>query len=306
MPKSDYYDQVTNRIIELLEGDVVPWRRTWGVYGLAKNYATNRLYSGINALLLNSTHHPIPFFMTWKQLKEKKGRVIKGAKAHKVYYYNRVYRDESDNKISFEEAQKLKALDKRVKFRAFLRQYNVFNVEDIEEIDFEFPEVELHDNEKIANCEAVMASMKEPPEFRYVDNSLFYYSVADYINLPPIEHFASSEDYYNGLFHEVSHWTGHKSRLNRPGIVEGYAFGTPGYAKEELIAEISAAFICGTVGIDRTEVTENTTAYINGWLKILREDKTFIMKVASEAQKSADFILAGFVNGSSTSSPPST
>lgn len=298
MPKANCYDQVTNRIIDLLESGVIPWRRTWGQYGLAKNYATNRLYHGINALLLNLTGHPIPYFLTWNQIKKRNGKVKAGSKAQQVYYYNRIYRNGSDEKISEEEARWLKAQNQEVKVRSFLRYYNVFNVGDVERIDFEFPEVELHNNEKIESCEAIMSSMKDPPEFKYIDgNRLFYDPANDYINLPPLENFESAEAYYNGLFHEVSHWTGHQSRLNRPSIADNHAFGSPGYAKEELIAEISSAFVCGMVGIDRVEVTENTTAYIDGWLKVLREENTFILKVASEAQKSANFILADFVNG---------
>lgn len=301
MSKPDCYDKVTNRIIELLEEGVIPWRRTWGQYGLAKNYASNRIYHGINALLLNLSEHAIPYFLTWNQIKERNGRVKAGSKAQQVYYYNRTYRNGSGEKISEEEASRLKAQNQKVTVLSFLRYYNVFNIGDVEGMEFEFPEVTLHDNEKIESCEALMSSMNEPPEFRYIDgNRLFYDPTNDFINLPPLENFESAEAYYNGLFHEVSHWTGHQSRLNRPGIVNRHPFGSPGYAKEELIAEISSAFICGMVGIDRVEVTENTTAYIDGWLKVLREDKTFILKVASEAQKAANFILAGFVNGSGT------
>ena len=277
--KTDLYQKATNKIIELLEKGCVPWRRSWSQYGLAKNYQTGNTYKGINALLLNNTEHPIPYFMTFRQVQQQGGKVKKGSKALPVFFYNIQFKTEDDKRIEKEEAQQRKAAGEKIKIHKFLRQYNVFNVADMEGIEFKFPEVQLQEHEKIGHCEELFHSILPAPLLQCKDaNRLYYNPIQDYINMPPMEQFQSAASYYNGLFHELAHWTGHQDRLDRRGVTHTPKFGTKPYAFEELIAELSATFLCAMTGIDREEITENNAAYIESWLHILKDDKTFIFK----------------------------
>ena len=146
--KRDLYQEVTDRIITMLENGVAPWKCTWSKYGLARNASTGHVYTGINMLLMNLTHHPIPYFMTFNQAKNGGGRIKKGMKAEQVFYYNIYYKDENDNNISQAEAQILKANQKEVKINSFIKYYNVFNVDDIEGIEFKLDDVRLYGHSK--------------------------------------------------------------------------------------------------------------------------------------------------------------
>ena len=290
--KRDLYQEVTDRIIAMLEKGTVPWRRTWNRYGLARNGATGHIYTGINMLLMNMAPYPIPYFLTFKQVKEKGGKIRKGAKADSVFYYNVYFKDSDGNKISKEAARSLRASDKKVEVLSFLKYYNVFNIADIEGIEFEFPEVELKDNERIEKCEAIVSDMPDSPAFNFIDADRAFYSPAkDMVNMPNIRQFGTSEEHYATLFHELVHSTGHEKRLARSGITEPNKFGSKGYGEEELIAEMGASFLCGHAGIDREEITGNSAAYLQGWLDVLKKDKKLVFKSAAEAQKAVDFVL---------------
>jgi len=155
-----------------------------------------------------------------------------------------------------------------------LRYFSVFNIADVEGIFFSIPEVELKDNEQIEKCDNLVLNMPNPPKFETTNtDKAFYAPILDLINMPSIKQFENSAEYYSTLFHEI----GKKERNN--------------YSKEELIAEMGAAFLCATTGIDYDAVTENSAAYINGWLKVLKADKRFIFQSAAAAQKAANYIL---------------
>jgi len=168
----------------------------------------------------------------------------------------------------------------------------VFNVADVEGIFFSIPEVELKDNEQIEKCDQLVMNMPNPPKFETTNTDrAFYAPVLDVINMPSIQQFENSAEYYATFFHEMIHSTGHETRLNRTGISELRKRETNEYSKEEIIAEMGAAFLCATTGIDYDAVTENSAAYINGWLKVLKADKRFVFQSAAAAQKAANYIL---------------
>jgi antirestriction protein ArdC len=289
---SNLYEEVTNKIIALIEQGVAPWRRTWSRYGLARNYATKHIYTGINLLLMNNSLHPIPYFMTFKQVKEYDGRIRKGAKAEKVIYFDVFYKDGNDTALTKEEASKRRKNGEEIQILKFIKSYNVFGIDDIEGIDFEIPEVELKPNEKIAGCEAIIENMPNRPVLRQNDaNRAFYSPNEDFINMPKIEQFETSEHYYATFFHELVHSSGHASRLARDEVMNPNTFGSKPYSKEELVAEMGASFLCSSVQIDYDEVFENNVAYLAGWLKVLKEDSKFIFKVSAEAHKASDYIL---------------
>ncbi len=289
------YQEVTNRIISLIEQGVAPWRKTWSTYGLARNYISGRLYTGINYLLMNNTSHPIPYFLTFNQVKELGGKIRKGAEAEMVVYYKVYYKDFKDNTLSPEEASQRRLQGEEIKVLRFLRYYSVFNVEDIEgaELDFNrFNEAILTDNEKIERCEQIIGNMPNPPVLKHFDpNRAFYYPAEDYINMPNINQFESSAYYYATYFHELIHATGHVSRLARAEVMDLSGFGTIPYSHEELLAEMGASFLTCHCQIDYDNVVKNTASYLFGWLKVLKEDSKFIFKVAANAQKAVDLII---------------
>ncbi|MBK8243319.1 MAG: DUF1738 domain-containing protein [Saprospiraceae bacterium] len=288
----DLYQEVTNKIISMLEKGVAPWRRTWSTYGLAKNYATGHVYTGINFILMNNTEHHVPYFMTYNQVKALDGKLKKGAKAQKVIFFNLIYKDQNNRVVNKDEATHLYNIGEEVKVLKFIKYYNVFNISDVEGIDFEISEIQLKPNEKIGKCESIVELMPKCPLIQHEkNNSAFYSPILDIVNMPKMEQFETSEEYYATLFHELVHSTGHATRLAREEVMNPHAFGSKAYSKEELVAEMGASFLCSSVQIDFDKIIENNVAYLAGWLKVLKEDSKFIFKVASEAQKGVDFIL---------------
>lgn len=176
-----------------------------------------------------------------------------------------------------------------------MRYFNVFNIEDIERLELDlnkFPEVKLSDNEKITRCEEIIKNIPNPPDLRQIDlNRAFYSPAKDFINLPSIGQFETSEHYYATYFHELIHATGHSSRLARAEVMDFSEFGTKPYSKEELVAEMGASFLSCHSQIDYDSLVENNASYLAGWLKVLKEDPWFIFKVSAGSQKAVDFIL---------------
>jgi antirestriction protein ArdC len=173
-----------------------------------------------------------------------------------------------------------------------LKYYNVFNIADVEGVEINIPEIELKEHQKIQKCESVIKKMKNPPKLVCENaNSAFYAPLSDKLNMPAMGQFKSAEGYYSTLFHELTHSTGHPARLNRKGFKKPNPFGSADYSKEELIAEMGASFLCAHTGIDQEEQTQNSAAYLHGWLSALKGDKKLIFKAASEAQKAVDHIL---------------
>ncbi|KAA3631285.1 MAG: DUF1738 domain-containing protein [Bacteroidetes bacterium] len=232
----DLYQEVTTKIISLLEQGVAPWRCSWNRYGMARNYATGHIYSGINAFLMNLTEHPIPYFMSFKQIKTKGGSLRKGAKSERVFFYKSYYKDETGQSITADEFTTLREKGEEVQRIAFLKYYRVFNIADVEGIELNIKEVELHPHEKIGNCESIVKGYPKGPQMVFEDANRAYYSPSiDKINVPDMAQFHSTEAYYCTLFHELTHSTGHTSRLNREGVTKLNPFGSPDYSKEELI-----------------------------------------------------------------------
>lgn len=290
--KRDLYQEVTNKMVALLEKGVAPWRCTWNRYGLARNFATGHIYTGINAFLMNLTPHPIPYFMSFKQAKAKGGKIRKGAKSEMVFFYKPLFKDKDENFIAPDKAVALKGMGEEVQVIPMLKYFNVFNIADVEGIEIDIPEVELKEHERIEECERIIKSVPNAPEYVFEDANRAYYSPhSDKLNMPDIAQFETAEDYYCTFFHELTHATGHQSRLNREGITELNPFGSPEYSREELIAEMGASFLSAQVGINYDELTENSAAYLQGWLKVLKADKKLVFKAAAEAQKAADYIL---------------
>jgi antirestriction protein ArdC len=176
------------------------------------------------------------------------------------------------------------------------RLYTVFNVQQCELPERLLPLLQIDNalgadsHRQIAACEQIVSAMPQRPAIRHGEARAYYRPAADTVNMPAPRLFPRVEHYYSILFHELTHSTGHASRLDRATLRDLLAFGDTNYSKEELCAEMGAAYLCGVAGIDNATVN-NSAAYIQGWLSKLRNDKRLLIQAAAQAQKAADFIL---------------
>ncbi|BCM17797.1 ArdC family protein [Mesorhizobium sp. J8] len=284
--RASLYSEITERIIADLERGCVPWVKPWGsakaALGLPKNAATGRTYSGINILILWGAvieHcYPGQHWLTFRQALSLGGNVKKGEHGTTIVH--------ADRFIPKTEKERAKAEDTEPQAVPFLKRFTVFNVAQCEGLPDELysqPEP-LPEREIIPQAEALIRA--SGADIRIGGDRAFYMPSADYVQLPPQPAFFEQVNYYRTALHELGHWTGHPSRLARD--LSG-SFGTKPYAREELTAEISAAFVCSSLGI---EPTVRHADYIASWLKVLREDDRAIFRAASFASKAADFLLA--------------
>jgi len=280
MKNDAVYKIVTDKIITMLEQGEIPWQKSW--IGVAPtNLISKNPYRGINSLLLGCQDYSNPYWLTYKQSMDKGGYVKKGEKGTLIVFWKtRKLQDPPGEDSNDTEENKMIPL---------LRYYKVFNVLQCEGV--KYPSWKNQDNNPIEQCEKVVNGYNDCPEIKPDLSRAYYSPTVDFIGIPSKNQFSSSEEYYSTLFHELTHSTGHKNRLDRKLIGLGHAFGSVDYSKEELIAEIGASFLCNITGIDNAVVTKNNAGYIQGWLKKLNENNRLIIQAASKAQISTDYIL---------------
>lgn len=270
------YDQITERIIALLTQGTVPWHKPWKARtGLPRNFVTKKPYRGINVFLLLAMSYESPFWLTFRQALQLGGSVRKGEKSCPVVFWKQTTFEDKESR----EPQIIR----------LLRYYHVFNVAQCDGIKMTTAPTETPVN-GVIRPEEIVAQMPQRPEIKHGMSRAFYLPREDCVGLPMRERFEQAEGYYATLFHELVHATGHESRLNRATISEKAGFGSNPYCKEELIAEMGAAFLCGHAEIVERTI-DNSAAYLHGWLEQLRNDRTLIVQAAAQAQKAADFIL---------------
>ncbi len=273
----DIYEAVTERIIKQLEEGVVPWQRPWtGLQDGAYSRVTGKPYSYINQLLLGKPGE----YLTFKQCQEAKGKVKKGAKSNMVVFW----------KVHTVEKKNDKGEVKKESF-PLLKYYNVFHIDDCEGIEQKHNRTEprLFDANEEAERIALDYFTRTGCKLEHVAGNSASYSIdLDRVKMPLKEQFISEAEYYSTLFHEMTHSTGHKKRLDR---LEKAAFGSEVYSKEELVAEMGAASIMNYLGIETDKTFRNSAAYIQSWLGKLREDKKLIVSAASRAEKAFTLIL---------------
>lgn len=270
---------MTARIIAQLEQGTVPWRKTWNriVLGRPKNHFSGHVYTGINSFLLDG--HDVPRFCTFKQATEAGHRIRKGAKSSPVYFWKMLFFDKNGRKVETRrEAEKVVP---------YVAEYRVFNVLDIEGFNRDmFRDKEQPAPLKIDGCEAML--QRNPHALQPGEPA--YSPTFDRVFMPGIAEFKTVPEYYATYFHELSHWTGHTSRLNR---IESTKFGTEQYSREELVAEMSACFLCTETGIVMDDLFQNTAAYLKSWIGVLKADARILMTAASAAERAARFLLDG-------------
>jgi antirestriction protein ArdC len=274
----DITEIVVKPILEALDrGDTVPWHKPWNpAYGLPRSLSTGKAYRGLNVFVLGFTAiakgYESPWWGTYKQISERGGQVRKDEKSTIVSYWKPMIKeDESGNTKSW----------------FMLKYFRVFNADQCDNV--KVPAIKGNDNSPIELCEQICAGY-DGPEVFHGDSRAFYNILSDQIHLPDMAAFESAESYYSTRFHEMTHSTGHASRLAREGIVEHDFFGSPVYSEEELIAEMGAAMLAGHAGIHQTTI-QSSAAYIASWRKKLGDDPGIVLRAASKAQRAADMIL---------------
>ena len=285
-PRADLYTRVTERVIADLEHGVRPWLKPWNA-GHAAGRITLPLrhngtpYRGINILLLwgeaMTNGYTSPLWMTFKQALALGAHVRKGEHGAMVVYADRFTRTETDADGNGAERE-----------IPFLKAYTVFNVAQIEGLPAHYyarPEAKADKLELIESAEGFCAATGAV--IRHGGNMAYYAPGPDVIQLPVPEAFRDAESYAATKAHELTHWTKHPSRLDRD--FGGKRFGDTGYAREELVAELGAAFLCADLGIT-PEPREDHASYLAHWLELLREDKRAIFSAASHAQRAVDFL----------------
>jgi antirestriction protein ArdC len=282
--RPDVYQRITAAIIERLENGVVPWQSPYksGTYEAPRNYASGRAYSGINFFMLSSTPHERPYYLTFNQIQEAGGRIRKGAHGEQVIFWKLIEATRRAEELGKDKADQI----------PLVRLYHVFNVADVENVDFNLPtRPDVTDHERKQRAEELITFMPNPP--RIVQDSHtqgYYHPGTDTVHTARSGYFNSPEDYYRTLFHELTHATGHASRLNRPGITEPTEKGSPAYSREELAAEMGAAMLCGIAGISGEHLLNQHAAYLDYWLRHLRADASLVVQAATIAQRAVNYI----------------
>lgn len=270
MPTATVYEIVTEQIIKQLEAGTAPWSKPWNS-SLPKNLVSKKEYRGVNLLILATAGKSSPYWVTFNQAKALGGSVRKGEHGTKIVFWKTGTREAEDGEET----------------KSFLvRYYTVFNVSQCDGI--ETPAVETTTIDPLAECEAIIAAMPNAPKFA-TDGRAYYRPSTDTVAMPERNSFHGAPEYYSTFFHELVHSTGHNKRLGRDGIERLNAFGSESYSKEELVAEVGAAMLCGVAGIVR-ETLPNSAAYLAAWIKVLKSDAKMIVSAASAAQKAADYI----------------
>jgi len=289
---SHAYEVITARILDMLSQGQIPWRRPWrAIKGSGmqhpRNISGNR-YRGANWFLLGMLSYPNPTFLTYRQAQTLGGHIRKGERGFPVVFWKLL-------QITEETATEAEQVGRKI---PFAKTYTVFNVSQCEGLSLVLPETvpDPVTFDPIQEAEALWEGMPQRPELHYGGDRACYMPGLDLVKMPPRGAFGTAEGFYETLFHEAGHATGHATRLNRKELMAGSHFGARDYSLEELVAELCAAFLCAEAGIDQA-VIENQAAYLQGWLEKLQKDQSAFVTAAARAQKAADFILGCRVQG---------
>ena len=271
------HKEITDRIVARLRNGVVPWRQPWSGQGfgvMPRNAVTSRAYSGANVILLWSraqeSGFTAPLWLTFKQALELGGNVRKGEKGETVIYVSKVIRTD-------DATGERRAIP-------FLKAYTVFNVAQCDNL----PSLEgagakrANPDTRDAIADEFIASTGAT--IKHGEARAYYQPAGDFVNMPAFETFKSSSLYYGVTFHELGHWTGAKHRLAREF---GKRFGDRAYAVEELVAELTSAFLCGEFGFDNDGIDAD---YIATWIKLLEQHEKVIVSAAAAASRAVEFM----------------
>lgn len=285
--KTDVYQRVTNSIVAELEKGVRPWLKPWNAEHAAGRItrplrANGIPYRGINILLLwdSAIIHGFtaPLWMTYKQAQELGGQVRKGERGSLVVYANTITKTEQDEATGEEQEREI----------PFMKGYTVFNAEQVDGLPAHFYATQPQAADPAARIDrAEVFFAATGADIRHGGNRAYYTAAGDYVQMPPFETFREAEAYYATLAHELTHWTKAPQRLGRN--LGRKRWGDEGYAMEELVAELGAAFVCADLALTPEPRAEHAS-YIASWLTALKDDKRAIFAAAAHAQRAADYL----------------
>lgn len=270
----DIYAAITDRIVAQLEAGTIPWTKPWVSSGAAVNHITGKPYSLLNQLLLGRPGE----YLSYKQCEQRGGQVRKGEKSQMVVFWKPLEIEDEETKA------------KKTVF--LLKYYNVFHIDQCEGIEARHTAKLPDCAETLPDAEAIVDNYCTRCGVRRIfeaGDRAFYRPSTDTVTLPELKQFRSTTGFYETLFHELTHSTGHESRLNR--LSKDAKFGNDAYAKEELIAEIGAASILSLLGMETEASFQNNAAYIQSWLRALKNDKKMIVSAAGKAEKAINLIM---------------
>ncbi len=286
--KCGVYDIITERMIAQLERGTVPWHKPWAASDqLPANLTSGKAYRGVNPFMLGMAGYASPYWVTFKQARQCGGTVRKGEHGWPVIFWKWVERDGADRADDG-------AIDAPQKRYPILRYYTVFNVaqcEGIEHARLSEPEEPRAPIPTIARAERIAEGYQQGPSVEHGSARSFYRPSSDSVHMPDRDTFETAQDYYSVLFHELTHSTGHASRLGRKGVSEPQRFGNHEYSREELVAEMGAAFLRHRAGITHEPTEQNSAAYLDSWIQVLKGEPRMLVQAGAQAQKAADHIL---------------
>jgi antirestriction protein ArdC len=288
-PLRDFRQEVTGKIVQMLEDGVAPWQKPWAApLDMPFNPTSERAYRGGNALHLMITAmqrgYQDPRWMTYKQATDQGWQVRRGEKGTQIEYWDV---KPAPDKSAGDDPRESSEIE-RGKACFVHRVYTVFNAEQIDRI----PPHKSKDPssfEVVQAGEQILTNSGANIAHDQADRA-FYDRASDSIHLPPKESFKEAAGYYGTALHELAHWTGHPSRLNRATLTDSYRFGDMNYAREELRAELASVFLAAQRGIPHDP--EQHAAYVGSWITALKRDKNEIFRAAHDASAATDFILA--------------
>ena len=283
--KIDVYQQLTDKIVSKLEQGEIPWKKPWKSiqFGYPQNFISKKVYKGCNFFEALFEDRATPYWLTYKQAKELGGQVKRGEQGIPIIYFN-LLKKEDDTGMEYTIP--------------LVKKSTVFNLEQIEGIENpfaeekkKFEEENLIDFNPIESCEELLTTFVDKvAPYKHDDGQrAFYRPGADTIIMPNQNFFHKPEGYYGTLFHEMAHSTGHTDRLDRDGIIGHHKKGSKGYAREELVAELTSAFLCSKAGIIN-ETVDNNAAYIDNWLGALKNDKMIVYDAMKDAFKAIEYL----------------
>lgn len=284
--RQSLYAEVTGRIIAELEEGRLPWVQPWDSAAcgctMPQNAGTARRYSGINVLILwaevVAKGYASQRWLTYRQAKAAGGSVRRGEKGTVICY--------ADRFTPKAEAEAARGEEREARQVAFLKRFVVFNIDQCEGLPGEYTAPMVNSDPVLAITEADALIAATGARVNIGGGEAFYSPSHDFVQVPPQAAFHEPINWYRTTLHELGHWTGHGSRLDRD---QRGGFGSEAYAKEELVAEMAAAFTCASLGI---APTVRHSDYIASWLSVLRDDEKAIFRAASQASKASDFLLA--------------
>jgi antirestriction protein ArdC len=286
MKNADLYQHVTDRIIAQLEIGVAPWQQPWASLGggMPMNVASRKHYRGINVLLLwdaaQGRSYQSNLWGTYRQWDLLGGQVTRGERSTKIIFWTVMSKATTDQTTGEEKDEK----------RFFCREYSVFNLDQCGGAALDRFRVSRPVGGFVGFGPAEEAIAATGADVKHGGHRAFFDPTNDFVQMPLKETFNSPAAYYSTALHELTHWTGHESRLNR--INKLARFGDQIYAAEELVGELGAAFLTASLGIPNQRTLDNSTAYLANWLAVLKSDNRAIFTAATAASAAADYVLS--------------